>query len=130
MILGIGTDIVAVGRIQASLERHGERFARRILATVEMEEFIADKRPAHFLAKRFAAKEALVKALGTGFRNGIKFSDISVTHNNLGKPGMCYSGTTALYLQKMGVSLSHISLADEQDYALAFVILDTDGSKA
>jgi holo-[acyl-carrier protein] synthase len=130
MILGIGTDIVGVARMQASLDRHGERFARRILAPAELEEFLADKRPAHFLAKRFAAKEALVKALGTGFRDGIKLSDIRVTHDGLGKPGLDCSGKTALLLRKMGVSLSHISLADEYDYAVAFVILDADGLKA
>lgn len=130
MILGIGTDIVKVARMQANLERHGERFARRILAPSELEEFFADKRPAHFLAKRFAAKEALVKALGTGFRDGVKLSDIRVDHDGLGKPGLRYDGKTARLVSQMGVTLSHISLADEYDYAVAFVILDAGDSKA
>ena len=130
MILGIGTDIVQVSRMRANLDRHGERFVRHILANAELEEFFVAKRPAHFLAKRFAAKEAFVKALGTGFRNGIRFSDIRVTHDDLGKPGLGYNGKTASLLQQMGVTLSHISLADERDYAVAFVILDADGSKA
>ena len=123
-MIGIGTDIVEVARIQASLDRHGERFVRRVLARAEMEEFLAEKRPAHFLAKRFAAKEAVVKALGTGFRDGIRLTDIRVTRDVLGKPGLEYGGKTALLLEKMGVSLSHISLADEHDYAVAFVILE------
>ena len=123
-MIGIGTDIVKVARIQASLDRHGERFIRRILARDEVDEFLAESRPAHFLAKRFAAKEAVVKALGTGFRDGIRFSDIRVTHNRLGKPGLEFGGKTALLFEKMGVSLSHISLADEHDYAVAFVILE------
>jgi holo-[acyl-carrier protein] synthase len=123
-MIGIGTDIVKVARIQASLDRYGERFVRRILARAEVEEFLAEKRQAHFLAKRFAAKEAVVKALGTGFRDGIRHSDIRVTRDGLGKPGLEYGGKTALLLEKMGVSLSHISLADEHDYAVAFVILE------
>ncbi|MEJ2552837.1 MAG: holo-ACP synthase [Gammaproteobacteria bacterium] len=130
MILGIGTDIVGVARMRAVLARHGERFARRILAAAEFEEYLADKRPAYFLAKHFAAKEALVKALGTGFRDGIRLSDIRVTHDHLGKPGLRYDGNTAALLRQMGISCSHISLADEHDYAVAFVILEAGGSKA
>jgi holo-[acyl-carrier protein] synthase len=130
MILGIGTDIVKVARMQTNLDRHGERFARRILAPAELKDFLCHKRQAHFLARRFAAKEALVKALGTGFRDGIRLSDIRVDHDGLGKPGMKFEGKTAVLLSEMGVSLSHISLADEDDYAVAFVILDAGDSKA
>ncbi|HEX22459.1 MAG TPA: holo-[acyl-carrier-protein] synthase, partial [Chromatiales bacterium] len=68
MIYGIGTDIVGVSRLQTNLDRYGERFAARILAESEMAAFRQTQSQAHFLAKRFAAKEALVKALGTGFR--------------------------------------------------------------
>ena len=107
MILGVGTDIVAVARMRAVLARHGERFARRILA-----------------------KEALVKALGTGFRDGIKLTDIRVTHDELGKPGLRYDGKTASLLRQRGVFCSHITLSDEHDYAVAFVILEAGGSKA
>ena len=124
MILGVGTDIVKVSRIQSSLDRYGERFARRILTAAELNAFLTEKRQAHFLAKRFAAKEAVVKALGTGFRDGIKFSDIHITHDSLGKPDLKYDGNTAQLLDKMGVYQSHISLADEHDYAIAFVILE------
>jgi len=130
LILGIGTDIVGVPRVQKGLDRHGERFARRILAPGELSEFFASNRQAHFLAKRFAAKEALVKALGTGFRHGIRLSDIQITHDGQGKPALGCSGKTAMLLQQRGVTVSHLSLADEYDYAIAFVILDADGSKA
>ena len=130
MILGIGTDIVGVIRVRNGLERHGERFARRILGPGEMTEFMSSKRQAHFLAKRFAAKEALVKALGTGFRGGIRLSDIQITHDDRGKPTLECSGKTALLLQQLGVTASHVSLADEHDYAVAIVVLDADGSKA
>lgn len=130
MILGIGTDIVGIARMQANLDRYGERFVHRILAPAELDEYVAAKHPAYFLAKRFAAKEAVVKALGTGFRDGIRFTDISVSHDGRGKPSLQYRGKTALIIQEMGVVLSHISLSDEHDYAVAFVILDADGSKA
>lgn len=123
MIYGIGTDIVQVTRLQGSLDRFGEPFARRILTLDEFEEFHNDKRPAHFLAKRFAAKEAVVKAMGTGFRGGVKLSDIGVVHNDAGRPGLYYSGRTQALLAEWGVTDSHISLADEQDFAVAFVIL-------
>lgn len=123
MIYGIGADIVQVSRMKESLDRFGERFAQRILAEPEIEEFHGDARPAHFLAKRFAAKEAVLKALGAGFRDGIRLSDIQVTHDSAGKPGLSYSGATAAMVEQCGVEESHLSLADEKEYAVAFVIL-------
>jgi len=123
VIYGIGTDIVRVARIQANWERYGQRFADKILGPSEHVAFEVDKRPAHFLAKRFAAKEAMVKALGTGFRDGIKLADISVTHNAAGKPALICTGLTLAVMSSLGISGSHLSLADEQEYAVAFVIL-------
>jgi holo-[acyl-carrier protein] synthase len=123
MIYGIGTDIVRVARMRSSLQRFGETFARRILTSAEFDEFRTDKCPAQFLAKRFAAKEALAKALGTGFRGGVRLSDIGVEHNEAGRPGLYYSGRTESLLRELGVAGSHLSLADEQEYAVAFVIL-------
>ena len=84
MIYGIGTDIIAVGRIEQALNRHGDRFARRILAAVEWDDFAASVHRARFLAKRFAAKEAFVKALGTGMRHPAPWHNINVTHDALG----------------------------------------------
>ncbi len=123
MIYGIGTDIVRVARIQANWERYGQRFATKILTPAELAGFAGDKRPAAFLAKRFAAKEAMVKALGTGFRDGVKLSDIAVVHNAAGKPGLACSGHTRALMETAGIGESHLSLADEQEYAVAFVIL-------
>ncbi|MEK7322938.1 MAG: holo-ACP synthase [Pseudomonadota bacterium] len=123
MIHGIGTDIVRVARMQANWQRYGQRFAYKILAPCEQAAFEIDKRPAHFLAKRFAAKEAMVKALGTGFRNGIKLADIGVTHNAAGKPALTCTGSILALMSALGITESHLSLADEQEYAVAFVIL-------
>jgi len=124
MIFGIGTDIVRVERIRADLERFGERFAERILTAGEMREFRDNAGKANFLARRFAAKEAAVKAMGTGFSNGILMHDIEVTHNAHGKPQLTFYGRAQQFLQEKRVTVSHISLADEQDNAVAFVTLE------
>ena len=123
MIHGVGTDIVRVARLAADLERYGERFARRILAPRELEEFRTTPRPAHFLAKRFAAKEAAAKALGTGFRDGLTLPQITVGHDALGRPLLEYSGRAAELCRRLGIRHSHLSLADEEDYAIAYVTL-------
>ena len=124
MIYGIGTDIVAVPRLQTNLDRYGERFAARILAESEMAAFRQVKSQAHFLAKRFAAKEALVKALGTGFRDGLSLRDIAVANDALGKPMLVLSDKLLDRLHSRGVTQQHLSLTDEREYALAFVILE------
>ncbi len=124
MIHGIGTDIVGVGRLQRDLDRHGQRFAARILTTAELTAFHDAAQPAHFLAKRFAAKEALVKALGTGFREGIGLRDISVRNDALGKPELRFSDRLETRLREQGIVASHLSLSDERDYAIAFVVLE------
>ncbi|MEW5756956.1 MAG: holo-ACP synthase [Pseudomonadota bacterium] len=123
MIFGIGTDIVSVGRIAEGLERHGERYAQRILGDQELAEFQSSQQQAHFLAKRFAAKEAFVKALGTGFRDGISLREIQVTHTPHGRPGLLCSGEAQRKLLEFGVGESHLSLADEKEFAIAFVTL-------
>jgi holo-[acyl-carrier protein] synthase len=121
MIFGIGTDIVRVSRIDAALQRHGERFAQRILDALELEDFAASTRPAHFLAKRFAAKEAAAKAFGTGFRDGLALCHIAVTHDVQGKPGLRFSERAAQLQHDLGIGEAFLSLADEEDLALAFV---------
>ena len=123
MIHGIGTDIVAINRIQAGLDRHGDKFARRILAEQEMAGFASSASPAHYLAKRFAAKEAAVKALGTGFRDGISLGHISVGKDEKGKPILQFSGRAEELGCSLGVGEAHLSLADEKEYAVAFVTL-------
>lgn len=126
MIFGIGTDIVRVARMQQDIERFGDKFAERILTDAEMAEYRETTLRAHFLAKRFAAKEAAVKAFGTGFSRGIQLRQIAVTHDVHGKPMLEFSGTARDYVQAQGISVVHISLADEQDHAVAFVTLETN----
>lgn len=125
MIYGIGTDIVSVARMQRGMDTHGERFARRILTDEEFGEFQASVKPAHFLAKRFAAKEAVVKALGLGFRDGISLKHIGVTHDHYGKPMIACSGRILELMEELQVGQGHISLADEHEYAVAFVTFMT-----
>lgn len=125
MIFGIGADIVEVGRMEQNLARYGTRFAKRILTDREYGEFMQSKHPAHFLAKRFAAKEAAAKALGTGFRRGLTLRQIGVTHDDLGRPMLEFDREAEAYRRRCGVSACHLSLSDERRYALAFVTLET-----
>ncbi|MCW8826830.1 MAG: holo-ACP synthase [Gammaproteobacteria bacterium] len=123
MIHGIGTDLVYIPRMEELLLRHGMKFARRILADGEFVEFKQSSRPAEFLAKRFAAKEATAKALGTGFRDGLSLKHIAVGHDSLGRPTLSFDGVGAQLLERFNIEHSHLSLTDERDYALAFVTL-------
>jgi len=124
VIYGVGIDIVRVERMAANLQRFGQRFARRILTENEQQDFAGSPRPAHFLAKRFAAKEAAAKALGLGISQGLSFRQIGVGHDQRGKPRLEYSGRAAAFCREQGIGPSHLSLADEQDYAIAFVTLE------
>ncbi|MEY3018981.1 MAG: hypothetical protein RL336_2116 [Pseudomonadota bacterium] len=123
MIVGIGTDIVAIARIEAVLQRQGNRFAERILHPDELLEFLAHAQPARFLSKRFAVKEAASKALGTGIGQGVSWRDFKVEHTELGAPILCMSGEAAVHAQQKSVTQQHVSLADEQDSVVAFVVL-------
>jgi holo-[acyl-carrier protein] synthase len=123
MIFGIGTDIVRISRIQSGLDRYGERFARRILAGQELDDFQRTLHPARFLARRFAAKEAVVKAYGTGFTQGMTFQDIVISHDAAGKPLLLLSGRALELQHEMGIGEKFISISDEQEYAVAFVTL-------
>jgi len=123
MIFGIGTDIVRVDRMERNIQRYGDRFARRILSSQEFGDYQKSGQPAHFLAKRFAAKEATVKAMGTGFAKGITLKQISVDHDAAGKPELVMSGEAESFLKSNGITHLHISIADEQDHAVAFVTL-------
>lgn len=124
MIFGIGTDITALARIESLHQRYGERFARRILSETEMAEFFKHAHPARLLMKRFAAKEALAKALGTGLRHPVSMTQMSVTHDELGKPGFAFSLQLLDYIEQFGVMRHHLSISDERDMAVAFVILE------
>ena len=123
MIFGIGTDICAIGRIDKMLEQHGERFARKILSAHELSVFRTQSQPAAYLASRFAAKEALVKALGTGMRDGIWFTQIAVVNDELGKPSFECEGVIQARLQANQIQVAHLALSHEKEYAVAFVLL-------
>jgi len=124
-IIGIGTDIVALERIQKLYDKHPERFAERILTSYELEEIESVKRPVHFLAKRFAVKEAASKALGTGIAQGVQFSDFEVQHDEFGKPSLISYNRAAELMQEKKIILTHISISDEKRYAVAYVIFES-----
>lgn len=120
-VLGIGTDIVEISRIGSVLDRQGGRFARRILADAEYTRCdIADPRA---MAKAFAAKEAVAKALGTGFREGVGWQDIVVARDTLGAPTVSLHGGAASRVAALGGHQVWLTLSDEREYVVAFAIL-------
>ena len=125
MIYGIGTDICAVARMTRLLERYGERPAGRILSPAEQVDFARAQAPARFLAKRFAAKEAFSKALGTGIRHPATLRAIGVGHDKHGKPILEFGPALAALMAERGL-MAHVSISDEQDFALAFVVIEQE----
>lgn len=123
MIVGIGTDIASVGRVGRLYERHGQRALEKLLASSEFDEFAKVRDPARFLAKRFAAKEALGKALGIGVAKPATLPNIAVEHDALGKPSFSYAPELAQLLAERGL-VAHLSISDEKEFALAFVVLE------
>lgn len=123
MIFGIGTDIVAVSRMQEFWRRHGERGGEKLLAPSERVACRASTDPGRFLAKRFAAKEALGKALGTGIRAPLLLPAIAVEHDAAGKPAFHLGLEAEALLGGRGL-VAHLSISDEQDYAVAFVVVE------
>ena len=124
-VFGIGTDIVQVARIQKMISRFGIAFAQRILAPKEYAQYevLASHRCAPYLAKRFAGKEAVAKALGTGIAQGIQFKEIAIINTSLGQPCVVYQGQAAQHILRHHITQTLISLADEKDFAVAFVTL-------
>ncbi|MEE9331901.1 MAG: holo-ACP synthase [Methylophilaceae bacterium] len=125
MIYGIGTDIVEVDRITSSIEKFDDDFAKRILAESEMAGYLESPIKARFLAKRFAAKEAFSKALGTGLREPATFQNIAVSHDALGKPVLVLAQALQRFLEAKKITHMHISISDEKNLAAAFVVLET-----
>jgi holo-[acyl-carrier protein] synthase len=124
MIFGIGTDIVEVARIEASISQFGDDFAKRILADSEFAAYEKSAIKPRFLAKRFAAKEAFSKALGTGLRAPCTFQNIAVGHDDLGKPILVIAAELQQFLNDKSISKTHISISDEKNLAAAFVVLE------
>ena len=125
MIAGIGTDIAAVARLGKLYERHGERALEKLLAPIEWADFSKAGNPARFLAKRFAAKEALGKALGIGVTPPATMPNIAIIHDALGRPLFDYAPPLGAYLAEQNLR-AHLSISDEAEYALAFVVLEKD----
>ncbi|WP_027847779.1 holo-ACP synthase [Marinospirillum minutulum] len=124
MIIGIGTDLAKIERFTAILQRRATAITQRLLTTKEQEAMQQAASQAAFLAKRFAAKEALLKALGTGLRSGLSWQDMQVSNDELGKPIMVLTGKAAELASAKGVKTVHLTITDEKEMALAFVVLE------
>lgn len=123
-IVGLGTDIVEIARIEKVVARLGAAFFERILTPSELAHCRSVRQPHRFLAKRFAAKEAAAKALGTGIAKGVSFQDFTITNNALGQPILKLSEQAWVFATNLGVTSVHLTLADEKHYAVATVILE------
>ncbi|MEO8464848.1 MAG: holo-ACP synthase [Gammaproteobacteria bacterium] len=123
MIFGIGTDILQAERVEKTWQQFGEHFARRLLLDEEYALFKKAKRPVRFLAMRFAAKEAVVKAMGTGFANGMWIRDVGMLPNALGQPQVIYSERGKAVCRRLGVGSGHLTLSDEAGLIVAVAVL-------
>lgn len=126
MIHGIGVDLVEAERIARLLARYGDRFADRVLASSERTAYAASARPIWFLANRFAAKEALSKALGTGLRYPVTLHAISVVSDDIGRPHFQFHGPLPEFLRSRAVSKAHLSITHEKGLACAMVVLESN----
>ncbi len=133
MIVGIGSDLCDISRIEQTLEKYGERFIARCFTEVERRKSERRKERAASYAKRFAAKEACAKALGTGIRQGVFWRDMGVVNARSGQPTLVLTGGAALRLARMvppGLrGVVHLSLTDDHPYAQAFVIIEAVGDE-
>ena len=126
-MIGLGSDILDIRRIEKTLSRFGERFKKRIFTESEIKKCEQRRLSVECFAKRFAAKEAFVKALGTGFRNGINFNDISVKNKNSGKPELYVNDKIKKIIKKkfkLEKFKIFLSLSDEKKYSIAFVVIN------
>ena len=127
MIVGIGTDLLAVARMRTAWQRRGEALASRLLHQDELALLTGKSDPSRWLAKRFAAKEALLKALGTGLRQGLSWHDMVILPDELGRPEVTWYGVGKARLENLGACRTYLSISDETDYALAFAVIETIG---
>lgn len=123
-IIGIGIDFIEILRIKNILFNYGNRFAKRILSAGEWKKYILIKNNVHFLAKKFAAKEAASKALGTGINDGIKFNELEFYNNKSGKPKLRFLKNALKKSKEIKCKSIHVSISDQQLYAYALVILE------
>jgi holo-[acyl-carrier protein] synthase len=129
VIVGIGSDLTDIRRIQQTLDRFGDRFIERIFTPLERERSLRKADPASSFAKRFAAKEACAKALGTGMRRGVFWRDMGVVNLRSGQPTLALTGGAAVQLARLvtnrRAAAIHLSLTDDHPYAQAFVIIES-----
>ncbi|MCP3999776.1 MAG: holo-[acyl-carrier-protein] synthase [Gammaproteobacteria bacterium] len=129
MIFGIGTDILQIERVRSTYARFGQHFVDRLLLPVEKELFSRSNQPVRFLAMRFAAKEAIVKAMGTGFSNGMWLRDSGVMPNKFGRPDIIFSKRGKLKCSELGVAGGHLTLTDEAGLVVAVAVLEKKESQ-
>lgn len=130
MILGTGVDLVKVQRIRSSLDRWGDKFAEKILTVNELDKYHHYRSGrAGYLARQFAAKEAVSKALGSGMGAGIHFSQIEVGRRSTGAPFITLSGRASERGEKLGINCWHVSISDEQEFAVAFVVAENSSNR-
>ena len=123
MIIGTGIDIVRIERIQQAVEKWGGAFEQRVFTAAELEYCMKQKRPAEHLAARFGAKEAVMKAFGTGLSGGVSWKDAQVVRGSGGRPEVVLSGRLKELAGEMGVSAAHVSFSHDGGFAVAQVIL-------
>lgn len=123
MIFGIGTDIIEVERIRKTIDQN-KNIKKKLFTDKEIQYCEAKNTFAESFSARFSAKEALFKALGTGWRNGFQFTEVEVITNKLGKPEIVLHGKTKEYVGKLGITKIHLSLSHQKNYATAFVVLE------
>jgi len=125
MIVGTGVDVVEVARIRAAVERFGDRFLRRVFTPEEVRYCISKPNASERLAARFAAKEAGMKAVGTGLRHGVTWHDLEVVRQPGGKPTLRLTGKVLEFASHLGSKHAHLSLTHTAEQAIAFVILES-----
>ena len=123
MIFGIGIDVLELERIRRVYRKYGQRFVDRLLLAGERSQFERTARPERFLAMRFAAKEAIVKAMGTGFAHGMWIRDVGVVQNHWGKPEVIYSERGRRMCESLGIGEGHVTLTDEAGLVVAVAVL-------
>ena len=124
-IFGIGVDLVKAKRIQLLYQKYGDRFPKRILDDDEMQLFENSKNKERYLCNAFAGKEAAVKALGTGFSQGVHWKDFGLSRKSSGQPQLHYTKKIKEKFNSLGISSSHISISDEDPWSIAMVVLET-----
>ena len=125
MIFGIGVDVLEAARVKKLFDRYGHHFVDRLLMPAEREQLSKTKRTERFLAMRFAAKEAIVKAMGTGFAHGIWIRDVGIVQNAWGRPEVVYSSRGEKVRRRLGIGGGHVTLTDEAGLIVAVAVLES-----